>query len=383
MTKSKTAEASERGAVLVHVALALLALIAFSTFVVDYGVLWTSRRQAQNAADAAAMSGAVSLAFDPSGAPFSTSGPAHQAAYQVVMSHGVWGQQPANDITFPTDCPTSGVQECVRVDVYRDAGHNNPLPMIFGQLVGMSTQGVRAMAIARAAAANAGDCVKPFGVPDFYAPDLASYSAPGYTLQSHLGQSILLKGGAGTQLGSGWFRLLDLDGSATGGTGGPSGTNGQILSCISNTIGVGEDLIDQNGNIGNNVSQMVNELYNLDPGASFDTATGRVINTCADNGTCMKFVYTGNGNQTSLVPDPTRSYSPRVLLIPVFDPALFFSTGAIHVVNILGFFIEAPMAGPPNFDLRGTLVNQPGVLKPGAGSVPNAAAFAKVIHLIK
>ncbi|MGH9197813.1 MAG: pilus assembly protein TadG-related protein, partial [Acidimicrobiia bacterium] len=42
----------------------LLAVTAFSAFVVDYGVLWVGRRQAQNAADAAARAGAVSLAFD-------------------------------------------------------------------------------------------------------------------------------------------------------------------------------------------------------------------------------------------------------------------------------------------------------------------------------
>jgi hypothetical protein len=34
---------SQRGAVLIHVAIALLGLIAFSTFVTDYGVMWVSR----------------------------------------------------------------------------------------------------------------------------------------------------------------------------------------------------------------------------------------------------------------------------------------------------------------------------------------------------
>ena len=31
---------------------------------IDYGVMWSSRRQAQNAADAAALAGAISLAYD-------------------------------------------------------------------------------------------------------------------------------------------------------------------------------------------------------------------------------------------------------------------------------------------------------------------------------
>ena len=41
----------ERGAVLVHVAIALVALIAFNGLVIDYGILWLARRQAQNSAD--------------------------------------------------------------------------------------------------------------------------------------------------------------------------------------------------------------------------------------------------------------------------------------------------------------------------------------------
>ena len=55
---------SARGAVLVHVAVAIIGLLAFSALTIDYGVMWMSRRQAQNAADAAALAGALSLAFD-------------------------------------------------------------------------------------------------------------------------------------------------------------------------------------------------------------------------------------------------------------------------------------------------------------------------------
>ena len=60
----KPVAGSDRGAVLVHVALAMLVLIAFSALAIDYGALLVSRSQAQNAADAAALAGASSLAFD-------------------------------------------------------------------------------------------------------------------------------------------------------------------------------------------------------------------------------------------------------------------------------------------------------------------------------
>ncbi len=49
---------------LVHTALVLIGLMALSTFVVDYGILWASRRQAQNAADAGALAGAVHMLYD-------------------------------------------------------------------------------------------------------------------------------------------------------------------------------------------------------------------------------------------------------------------------------------------------------------------------------
>ena len=57
-------EESERGAILVHVAVALLVLAAFATFIFDFGMFWVSRRQAQNSADAAAMAAAIAIAYD-------------------------------------------------------------------------------------------------------------------------------------------------------------------------------------------------------------------------------------------------------------------------------------------------------------------------------
>jgi Flp pilus assembly protein TadG len=54
----------ERGAVLIQVAVAAVVLCSVCAFVVDYGVFLVARAQAQNAADAGALSGATALAFD-------------------------------------------------------------------------------------------------------------------------------------------------------------------------------------------------------------------------------------------------------------------------------------------------------------------------------
>src|SRR5262249_50731858 len=47
--------AGERGVVLIQVALASLVLFGICSLVVDYGVMWVARAQAQNAADAGAL----------------------------------------------------------------------------------------------------------------------------------------------------------------------------------------------------------------------------------------------------------------------------------------------------------------------------------------
>ena len=85
---------NDRGAVLVHVAFAVLALTAFTTFVIDYGVFWVGRRQAQNAADAGALAGAIALAYDDPNDRSST-GVAAQAAVAAAQRNPVWGAIPS------------------------------------------------------------------------------------------------------------------------------------------------------------------------------------------------------------------------------------------------------------------------------------------------
>jgi putative Flp pilus-assembly TadE/G-like protein len=165
---------SERGSVLVQVGVAMIVLIAFLSFVADYGLMWVARRQAQNAADAGALAGAVALGYDDFVDRFDT-GPAKQSAHKVAMSHFVAGETPKVNITtdvffyqddpdkFPDECADD---TCIRVDVYRNIEGGNPLPVWFGQLVGLVNQGVRATAIARASFGNASDCLKPWAVVD-------------------------------------------------------------------------------------------------------------------------------------------------------------------------------------------------------------------------
>ena len=160
---------NDRGAILVHVAMSLLALMAFSAFTIDYGVLWSSRGQAQNAADAGALAGAVALAYD-SASDFTSSGPAQQNALVAAQTNLVWGEAPDvlvdTDITFPPCPPDSGGGTCIRVDVHRTNSRSNALPMFFGQLFGRPFQDMRATATAHVGGANAAVCMLPFMLSD-------------------------------------------------------------------------------------------------------------------------------------------------------------------------------------------------------------------------
>src|SRR5262245_38068935 len=80
---------NERGAMVIIVAIALLALTLPSAIVLDYGVLWDSRGQAQNSADAGALSAALNLMDNPT----DTTG-AVTAAQKMANANAVWGQNP-------------------------------------------------------------------------------------------------------------------------------------------------------------------------------------------------------------------------------------------------------------------------------------------------
>ena len=157
----------ERGAVLVHVTVAIVGLVAFSALVIDYGVMWSSRRQAQNAADSAALAGAISLAFDDPD-DFDR---ARQSAVTTGAANPIFGLSPNidpdADISFPT-CPPGapGIPDtCVRANVYRNED-KDPLPTFFASLFGRSEQGVKATATAQILTGNATECLKPWGIAD-------------------------------------------------------------------------------------------------------------------------------------------------------------------------------------------------------------------------
>jgi putative Flp pilus-assembly TadE/G-like protein len=389
--------ASERGAVIVHVAIALLGLMAISTFVIDYGVMWTARRQAQNSADAGALAGAISLAF----IDFNNQGMARDTALNVAGVNNVWGQSPditPGDVTFPMcppGSPGAGTNSCIRVDVFRNqrAG-GSPLPTFFGTLVGINEQGVRATATAGALFGNSTDCVKPFAIPDKWLeqnndqgpagwsetdtyerrnrdgslmvgnPGLDDYGggAYGYTPATvglgggDHGRYMKLKAGSpGDAIAPGWFHPVVINPSE-----GPGGSNyrDNIATCDPTVIGPGTQLDVEPGNMIGPTKQGMRELWEQDRLATWDPdlyGSGRGGVT----GGCM-----GTTPATCVV-------SPRLVAIPVFDPDAYDAGRAsgritINVVKVLGFFIDQIQGN----DVYGYITTYPSRPNQGMGGVP-------------
>lgn len=418
---------SERGAILMHVAVASVVVIAFSMFVVDYGILWVSRNQAQNAADAGALAGAVAMAFDDDDR--TDTGPAKQAALEVARLNGVFGEQPdvqiaMDDIIFFGEDPTKFPAECaddtcIRVDVYRNQLRGNALPIWFGQLVGLDDQGVRATAIARASVANASDCLKPFGIPDkwldnhddpqdgMWTPDDffettvgdtqngpddptplpdADVYVPPYdygTLQANdnwtgyrasgtpndIGVRVTLKSGNPQDaLAPGFFYPVRLPLPAGEVSSGGDDYRENISQCNGVPVAIGDTLLNEPGDMIGPTFQGMADLIALDPDAEWDDATDTVINSCAQDEA-----------------NPCAVRSPRIVAIPVFDTQVYHDlrNGSglteLRIANILGFFMEEQVGN----EVTGVITTIPGLTVDGGPTLPDGAGFLYSIQLVR
>jgi Flp pilus assembly protein TadG len=422
----------ERGAVLVHAAIAMLALMAFNAFVIDYGALWISRRQAQNSADAAALAGAGSLAWvAPTDISRAQNAAASTGAVNLVLGTAP-AIDPATDVTL-VPCPPGApglADTCIRANVYRSAERDNALPTFFAQIFGMTSQDIRATATAQVITGNAVECMKPWAVADkwdenwesgapnagpwtidsnfdkyrkqgnTYVPDTSIttpdvYIAPTATdpgtgfapfdadgnPTSDYGLQLVLKIGVGEpRLSSGWFLALDLlNEDGTTGSGAADYRN-NIKNCNGTVYKIGDTLevpTEQGAMIGPTKQGVEGGgpggmgLTQKDPGATWNTTTKSIQGSCAP-GVCADGLW--------------YSKSPRIVPIPLFNLDVFFAgspTGksTVTITNIMGFFIEG-MCGTGNKDVCGRLVAIPGLTQ-GGGSVDETASFLRKVMLVR
>jgi hypothetical protein len=395
--KEQSRLSSERGAVLIQVAVCLLVLLAFSAFVVDYGVMWASRGQAQTAADAGALSGAISMAYETEGDAAAQQANARLKAQAAAKENFVWGEQPdvdLTDITFPP-CPPGAPgppDTCIRVDAFRNQARGNALSMFFGNLVGVDDQGVRATATAQVIAADTTECLRPWAVidrwnefntdeaeadepdddfngastydkystgkggsppqeNDLYIPPSEAGPGTGFSLPADQGRRFAVKTDTNTNstVSPGWFRAIRIprvDCSDIAGGGSCYGDN--IRSCGGLPTSYwtpGNEPCPED--IGTDAAYWATQgCYATEPGAIVGPTRHGIEDLIA---TDPSAVWVGDG-PTGYVDNSVHGEdwlkSKRIVPIGVIDIDWFMSqdpsgsNGVLRIVNIYGFFIE-------------------------------------------
>jgi hypothetical protein len=372
----------ERGITLVVVGGGFMALMAATTLAIDVGMFMMARSQAQNAADAGALAGAVALVFNDFNNR-SASGPAVQSAISAAQAnqvvHGTVSVN-AGDVTFPTG--PSGNNR-VQVTVRRTTERGNAVPTLIGPFFGVPTVNIMAVATAEASPANAETCVMPFTIPDKWTerqtpgwdvtdtfdmydnkgnplanPDVyvpaGQQGATGYNPVTDRGLQLTLKANNQNKTAPSFYNPWDLPGST-----GADDYRHNIAECNSNIVAIGDPMNTEPGNMVGPTADGTTDLVARDPNAYWDTFCN-----------CVKGSAFGK--------------SPRVAIVPLYDP-VYYETGkhngnnaSLRVANYLGFFIER-LTG--NKEVVGRITPITGIIKGGVPST--AAAFPMAIRLVQ
>jgi len=373
----------QRGMTLVFVGMGMLAFMSATMLAIDVGMFMVARTQAQTAADAGALAGAVALVFDDFD-DRSASGPAVQNAVVAAQSNQVMHQAvsvtPA-DVTFPTD-------ERIRVEVYRTSGRANPVSTLIAPMFGLSTVDIWATATADAVPANAATCIKPWAVPDKWremqtppwdsddtfdryfqngprrgqlipqADRFVPITQPGYTgyqqdpLGPDYGRQVTIKQGNPRQS----ISASDFFPVALPPNSGAAWYEQMIPGCWPDVAEIGDVVSVEPGNMVGPTNAGTQMLLDRDPNAYWDAGARRVV--------------------SSLSP------SPRIVVLPVFDPDVYDSARSqgrteVEISNFVGFFIESIGAG----GVVGRIVPMTGLVRTGT-PVPSGA-FLRAIRLVQ
>ena len=393
-TSPRARDRGERGAVLVHTAIVSVVLLGLGAFVIDYGILWVSREQAQNAADAGAMAGAVAHAWD---------GPdlVVPSATRLVAANPVWFA-PAVSQTQQGACPAgANGASCVRVDVYRDGTTGSAaLPMVFGPILNITSQGVRATATAQVGIGNSTPCLAPWAIPDRwierrpvnkpwepgdvferyqeggpgagtllspadeYTPPDPGGEGTGLTVPIDLGQQLTIAFAdplSSDPIRPGFLLPIDLPGATT--------YEQDIVSCSGQRSGLGQQMSLDVSATETATTDGIAALIADDPGASWNAGLRRIQGTCAP--TCAPI-------------------SPRLVALAVFDVDEYqymratdvWCAGGVRcvtVVNMVGFFLESVTGS----GAVGYVTKYPGLISSSFPLLQPASSFLPAVSLVR
>jgi Flp pilus assembly protein TadG len=374
----------ERGASLLYITVGFMAFFAATALAIDVGMLMTARGQAQTAADAGALAGAVALAIDDFD-DRSATGPAVLAAVNTAVENDVLREavsvEPA-DVTFPV--APSGESNRVRVAVFRTAERNNPLSTFIMSVFGMTEADISARATAEAAPANAMSCVKPFTIPDRWVensdppwtpdstfdrydnhgnllPNADEYiprgqtGYNGYDAEADKGTLLTIRAGTGNNVAPSFY----FSWAMPGGTGG-DWYRENIAGCSSYLFHLDEPMTPEPGNMVGPTIQGIEDLIAMDPTAYWD-------------------------DDTNSVHSPYGQGSPRIFPIPLYNTEAYVSgqvsgRGAdLQMANWLGFYVE----GHDGNNIYGRITPVLGSIDGDAGPAPDDGVFPRAVRLVE
>lgn len=356
---------NRRGSALIMVTVAIVAVFAFAVLAIDGAILMTSRTQLHAAADAAALAGATALIEGDKAL-------AIDRAIMVASNNEAVEDDMTPVVITPDDISFQG-QNIIRVTTHRTAETGDPIRTYFLRVINSmsnNTADMTASAAAKAYDVCTSKCLKPWAIPDRwndansngvydqgepYGPKSTGYQAP-----NDVGLRITLKEGdsQGT-IAPGIYYPVNYP-PLDSGEGNPITGGDQyrewIYGCEPFGVTRGDRLQLEPGNMVGPTRQGMEELIAADPNATWNPHTGQVMNSAF-------------------------GLSPRIALVPMFDPTKPPNSGRNYVTvsKIGAFFIESIS---PSGEVRGRFIqiNWQGAECPGGGL---GSSFIKGIRLIE
>lgn len=356
----KRAVRDEKGVSLIVVAIAIVVVFGFAILAIDLSMMQLAKTQLQNAADAAALAGAVIL-FTSNGDQTAATDEAIRVAglNKAVQDHA---QRPVNigpgDVTFPGG-------DSVTVITHRTEATGDAVKLFFANILGLGRESdMRAKATAAVSLICGTDCLRPFCPPDrwddvdsneiwtpddvyidlnengfwepgepltedynengvwdpeeFYDSYITGYKAP-----DDVGVAVVLKlMNSNKDLKAEWYYAVRFPPINSGEPWEPGADDYKrwIIGdeCPPGLVNIGDSLALEPGGMVGPSDQGLEELINKDPTAEWDPVTNTVINSAY----------------------PT---SPRIIKAAAFDPTQGVQSGPpkhVTVTKIMALFVE-------------------------------------------
>jgi Flp pilus assembly protein TadG len=143
------------GIALIYIIVALVAMLGFCSFAVDLGRVQTAKTELRRAADAAARAGAANIplgstAVQNAAIAMAAANKCDGSAVTITASNvqvGIWNTSTGTFSTSGTANNTN-TYNAVQITCLRTAANGNPIPLLFGQILGANTCNVDATSVA-------------------------------------------------------------------------------------------------------------------------------------------------------------------------------------------------------------------------------------------